>query len=90
MLQKKRLGKPPFGYDFTNDGHVIPLEDDLEVLSMIGDLIKRGECSLREGADYISHVSSRPISHQGLKLRLARGIELEFEDDKEEAPTPNP
>ena len=58
-----------FGYN--EDGS--PNYDDLAVLEQAKYYIDSG-ASLRNVATYVSNEASRPISHQGLKKRLAQPI----------------
>ena len=71
--------KPPFGYDVTPEGNLVPLEHDLQALDIIREMIEEKTVSLREGAEYLTFKASRSISHQGLKNRLKRPVVLHEE-----------
>jgi len=65
-----KRNKAPFGYDLTEENHLIPIEDDLELLEEIKELLDIQALSLRDGALWLSEKSSRTISHEGLRKRL--------------------
>jgi len=78
-LLKKRTApnyKPPFGYDVTEEGNLIPLEDDLELLEEIAAMVEERALSIRDGAVWLSAKSSRTISHEGLRKRLKQKVRL--------------
>lgn len=65
--------KAPFGYVKTDDG-LLPIEQDLALLEEAGQWIEEGSASLRAAADYINSKASSTITHQGLKVRLEKGV----------------
>jgi hypothetical protein len=69
--------KPPFGYDVTEEGNLIPLEDDLGLLQEIAELIEQRALSIRDGAIWLSAKSSRTISHEGLRKRLMQAVRID-------------
>jgi hypothetical protein len=79
MLKKRTAPnyKPPFGYDVTEEGNLIPLEDDLELLEEIAELVEQRALSFRDGALWLSAKSSRTISHEGLRKRLMQSVRLD-------------
>lgn len=74
-----KMYQPPFGYDLTEDGNLIPIEEDLEMLEEVKELIDVQALSIREGALWLSMKSSRTISHEGLRKRLRREVRLDNE-----------
>lgn len=69
--------KAPFGYDVTDEGHLIPIEDDLTLLEEVKELVEAKALSLRDGALWLSSKSSRSISHEGLRKRLSKPIRMD-------------
>lgn len=76
FMRKRKNYKPPFGYDVTEEGHLIPIEDDLECLQEIAEMLESHALSLREGATWLSHKCSRSITHEGLRVRLNSPVRL--------------
>ena len=77
---KQRLSgirKPPFGYDLTDEGNLIPIQEDLEILEEIADLLEFKAISLRNAALWLSEEASRSITHEGLRRRLQRPVYLD-------------
>lgn len=74
--------QPPFGYDVTEEGNLIPIEDDLEALEEIAEMIEYNALSIREGALWLSEKCSRRISHEGLRKRLNRPVRLDSGSDQ--------
>lgn len=72
--------KPPFGYDVTEEGNLIPIEDDLKLLGEIKEMLDAKALSLRDGALWLSVKSSRNISHEGLRKRLNQPLRMEDEE----------
>lgn len=68
------MKQPPFGYDITEEGNLIPIEDDLSILEEVHDLLEMRAISLRDAATWLSVESSRSISHEGLRKRLRSGV----------------
>ena len=66
----------PFGYDSTDHGYLIPIEDDLIKLLAIKEMLDEDNISMREAARYLSESCSRTISHVGLRKRLGRPVFL--------------
>lgn len=77
----KHMYRPPFGYDATEDGYLIPVEDDLDALSQVDEMVRANALSIREGAIWLSDVCSRTISHEGLRKRLHSPVRLD-DDEK--------
>lgn len=77
LKQGASMYKPPFGYDVTEEGNLIPMEDDLEMLEEIKEMLEVKALSLREAALWLSMKSSRTISYEGLRKRLLRPVRLE-------------
>lgn len=75
--------KAPFGYDVTEEGNLIPIEDDLRLLKEIKDMLDVNALSLRDGALWLSVHSSRSISHEGLRKRLMKPVRLEDESEQD-------
>ena len=69
--------RPPFGYDVTEAGYLVPITEDLEQLSEIAEMIEAKALSFREGALWLSEKCSRSITYEGLRLRLQKGVELD-------------
>ena len=76
----KHIYRPPFGYDSTEEGNLLPIESDLEVLTEVSELIEIKALSIREGAIWISDQCSRTISHEGLRKRLRSPVRLEDDE----------
>jgi len=76
----KHIYRAPFGYDATDDGYLIPVEDDLEALQLVNDMVKENALSIREGAVWLSDKCSRTISHEGLRKRLRTPVRLEDDE----------
>jgi hypothetical protein len=59
----------PFGYKLNDEDTTTlePVEKELEALNEVVPLIQDKSLSLREGSLYISHLTGRSLSHQGLK-----------------------
>ena len=59
----------PFGYKLNDEDTATlePVEKELEALNEVIPLIQDKSLSLREGSLYISHLTGRSLSHQGLK-----------------------
>lgn len=64
--------KTPWGYEYK-EGKLVANHSDLELLSKAKDMITGG-MSLREVSNWLSYKGSTPISHEGLKRRLERGV----------------
>ena len=73
----KHIYRPPFGYDTTEDGHLLPIEDDLVQLQEVKELLDIKALSIRNGALWLSDMCSRTISHEGLRKRLRNPVRLE-------------
>jgi len=73
----KAMYKPPFGYDVTQNGNLIPITTDLELLQEMHEALEMKAISLRDAALYLSYKGSRTISHEGLRKRLRSPVELE-------------
>lgn len=67
------MARTPFGYT-KEEGKYVPNFNDLSLLEQARDWLEEGSVSLREARDYINSKSEATISHEGLKLRLQRGI----------------
>ena len=80
MGRARHIYRPPFGYDVTEDGYLVPVEDDLEALQLVNDMIKDNALSIREGALWLSDKCSRTISHEGLRKRLRTPVCLEDDE----------
>ena len=65
------MPRMPFGYE-KKDGEVVPIENDLDQLHMVKDMIKTEAMSIREGADHLTAMCSRPITYEGLR-RIING-----------------
>ena len=76
--QVNPMYRPPFGYDMTEEGNLIPIESDLEVLAEVKEMVVMKALSWRDAALYITMKSSRSISHEGLRKRLQKPVELEL------------
>lgn len=74
------MRRPPWGYEFTEEWNLIPIEEDLELLKTVKDLLEIKAISLRDAALYLSAKGSRSISHEGLRKRLNKAIVLDEED----------
>lgn len=58
----------PFGYRLSKDEKTLePIEKELESLDKIKEMVSSNMMSLREGADWLTHMTGRSISHVGLK-----------------------
>jgi len=58
----------PFGYRLSEDDKTLePIEQQLESLDKIKELVSSEMMSLREGAEWLTHMTGRSISHVGLK-----------------------
>ncbi len=58
----------PFGYRLSEDAKTLePVEDELISLRKIKDMVSSQSMSLREGAEWLTHMTGRSISHVGLK-----------------------
>ena len=58
----------PFGYRLSEDEKTLePIEKELESLDKIKEMVSSNMMSLREGADWLTHMTGRSISHVGLK-----------------------
>jgi hypothetical protein len=79
----KKMYRPPFGYEVTEEGNLIPIEDDLELLGEVRDMLESKAISLRDGALYLSYKGSRSITHEGLRQRLTKPVRL---DDNNPSP----
>lgn len=80
LMSNMKIRKPPFGYDLTEEGNLVPIEEDLEMLEEIKDMLEAKALSLRDGALWLSVKSSRNISHEGLRKRLMRPIRLDEDE----------
>jgi len=82
LLERSRepvgRGRPLFGYESNGT----PIESELQALEEVHELLVLEAISLREGAEFIFSVCGKPISHVGLRDRLAKGIRKH--DRKEE------
>lgn len=83
MRKFRGVYKPPFGYDVTEDGYLIPIEDDLSLLTEMKEMLDGNALSLRDAAIYITMKSSRSITYEGLRLRLKRPVDLSDEVSEE-------
>lgn len=77
LKQGVRMYQPPFGYDLTEEGNLIPLENDLTLLGEVKELLDTNSLSLRDAAFYLTMKASRSISHEGLRKRLNRPVYIE-------------
>ena len=61
----------PFGYklDPEDDGILLPIDNELDMLVKAKTYLK--QYSYREVANWLTRNTGRPISHEGLKKRLA-------------------
>jgi hypothetical protein len=59
----------PFGYKLNDDDSSLldPIPEQLEALETIIPMVKNQSLSLREASTYITHLTGRSISHEGLK-----------------------
>ena len=62
----------PFGYR-RDSGSLEPIWEDLEYLEEAKNMVESG-VSLRQARDWLNAHASTSISHEGLKLRNARGV----------------
>lgn len=69
--------RPPFGYDVTEAGYLVPISEDLYHLKEIAEMIELNALSIREGAIWLTEKCSRSITYEGLRKRLQRPVELE-------------
>lgn len=72
--------KAPWGYSIDENLEYVPIEDELEVLEVVGEYIREGGLTYKEAALYISDETGRQISYEGLRKRLKRGVRLENSD----------
>lgn len=70
-------GRPPFGY--TSAGE--PINRELDALIEVQYLLDQEAISLRDGADFVSQTTGKPITHTGLRDRLSKGIYLHGRDN---------
>jgi len=77
----KHIYRPPFGYDNTEEGHLIPIEEDLTSLEEVKEMLDIQALSWREAAIWLSCNCSRSISHEGLRKRLKNPVRLEAIDE---------
>lgn len=68
------IKQAPYGYDYTPDGNLIPIERDIILLEEAQKLLDLQAVSLREAAEMLSTEGSRYISHEGLRKRLLTPI----------------
>lgn len=83
LMSNMKIKKPPFGYDLTEEGNLVPIEEDLEMLQEIKDMLEAKALSLRDGALWLSVKSSRNISHEGLRKRLMRPVRLDKDESNQ-------
>jgi len=63
----------PFGYYLADDQvTLIENKEELESLERIKKLINEKLLSYRDGAIYLSDLTGRYISHEGLRLRILK------------------
>lgn len=72
-----RLRPAMFGYEKTEGGNTVPVEEELEILEQVKEMVELGAISLRDGAQWISSETGRSISHEGLRKRLAKPVRIE-------------
>jgi len=78
LLKRMRaIYKPPYGYDSTEEGNLIPIEDELELLAEVADMVEERALSLRDAALWLSHKTGRKISHEGLRKRLMQPVRID-------------
>ena len=74
---RQRTSIIPFGYTPSEtEGILDPVPVELEALARAAEY--RESSSLRDVAEWVSDVTNRYISHQGLKTRLERGVYLNY------------
>jgi len=67
-LMRRTSSTIPFGYRLSEDEKTLePIEQQLESLDKIKELVSSDMMSLREGAEWLTHMTGRSISHVGLK-----------------------
>ncbi len=61
----------PWGFNLEDDGVTLtPIDEQLETLQRIKDLVDEKLLSIRDGAMYLTDLTGRYISHEGLRKRL--------------------
>ena len=65
---KRTSSTIPFGYKLAEDQKTLePVKTELESLETIKEMISSDMMSLRSGAEWLTHMTGRSISHVGLK-----------------------
>ena len=72
MRKKRGAGCVPFGYD-TDDkdsNYVIPNAEHIEVFQSVVESVVVNSINYREGAEWISYKTGRPLSGRGLQKHI--------------------
>lgn len=72
---KKFNRKAPIGYRKDTRGFLKEHTEEKELLLDMKELIETNQMSLRDAAFLLSHKTKKSISHEGLRKRLAAGID---------------
>ena len=74
-MMKKWTKRLPLGYDKTPDGWLVPVEEEKQMLRDMKEMLDNRQISLRDAAMLMSYKLDKNISYEGLRRRLAQGID---------------
>jgi len=76
-MKRRTSSTIPFGYTLDEETNtLLPVDVELAALEETKRLVKERLFSLREGAEYLSYITGRPLSHVGLRQIIKRDERL--------------
>ena len=78
----RRTSTIPFGYELGEDGKtLLPIQQELDAYTKAKQYLQT--CSYREGANWLSATTKRPISAQGLRKKVLNEKQQQTTESRE-------